>query len=147
MVKTGKTFTDAADEWLAYCENVRDCKPSTMRDYRNMVRVLDREFGKRKIETITTEDIDLWISGYGGSNRTRQKYLVCLGSIFKRAMKAMAYPATRPISLSVLESAARRRSTCCGRRRFWRSSGQRSPSRMQRSSIPRPSPDSEWGSC
>lgn len=92
MVKTGKTFTDAADEWLAYCENVRDCKPSTMRDYRNMVRVLVREFGKRKIELITTEDIDLWISGYGGSNRTRQKYLVCLGSIFKRAMKVYGLP-------------------------------------------------------
>ncbi len=92
MVKTGKTFADATAEWLAYCENVRDCKPSTMRDYRNMVRVLDREFGKRKIETITMEDIDLWISGYGGSNRTRQKYLVCLGSIFKRAMKVYGLP-------------------------------------------------------
>lgn len=92
MVKTGKMFTDATAEWLAYCENVRDCKPSTMRDYRNMVRVLDRQFGKRKIETITTEDIDLWISGYGGSNRTRQKYLVGLGSIFKRAMKVYGLP-------------------------------------------------------
>jgi integrase len=92
MVKTGKTFADATAEWLAYCENVRDCKPSTMRDYRNMVRVLDREFGRRKIESITTEDIDLWVSGYGGSNRTRQKYLVCLGSIFKRAMKVYGLP-------------------------------------------------------
>lgn len=92
IVKTGKTFTDASAEWLAYCENVRDCKPSTLRDYRNMVRVLDREFGERKVETITTEDIDLWISGYGGSNRTRQKYLVCLGSIFKRAMKVYGLP-------------------------------------------------------
>ena len=61
MVQTGKTFRDAAEEWLAYCENVRDCKPSTMRDYRNMVRVLDREFGDRKIETITSEDIELWV--------------------------------------------------------------------------------------
>jgi integrase len=92
LVQTGKTFADAADEWLAYSENVRDCKPSTLRDYRNMARVLVREFGKRKIETITTQDIDLWISGYGGSNRTRQKYLVCLGSIFKRAMKVYGLP-------------------------------------------------------
>jgi integrase len=92
LVQTGKAFADATEEWLAYSENVRDCKPSTLRDYRNMVRVLDREFGKRKIETITTEDIDLWISGYGGSNRTRQKYLVCLGSIFKRAMKVYGLP-------------------------------------------------------
>lgn len=92
LVQTGKTFSNAADEWLAYSENVRDCKPSTMRDYRNMARVLVREFGSRKIETITTQDIDLWISGYGGSNRTRQKYLVCLGSIFKRAMKVYGLP-------------------------------------------------------
>jgi integrase len=92
LVQTGKTFADAADEWLAYSENVRDCKPSTMRDYRNMARVLVREFGSRKIESITTQDIDLWISGYGGSNRTRQKYLVCLGSIFKRAMKVYGLP-------------------------------------------------------
>ena len=92
LVQTGKTFRDAADEWLAYCENVRDCKPSTMRDYRNMVRVLDREFGDRKIESITSEEIELWVSGHGGSNRTRQKYVVCLGSIFKRAMKLYGLP-------------------------------------------------------
>jgi len=98
LVQTGKSFADAADEWLAYSENVRDCKPSTMRDYRNMARVLVREFGSRKIEAITTQDIDLWISGYGGSNRTRQKYLVCLGSIFKRAKKVYGLP-TNPVDV------------------------------------------------
>jgi len=92
MVQTGKTFRDASEEWLAYCENVRDCKPSTLRDYTNMLRVLNRQFGDRKIESITSQDIELWISGYGGSNRTRQKYLVCLGSIFKRAMKVYGLP-------------------------------------------------------
>jgi integrase len=92
LIQTGKTFADAAGEWLAYSENVRDCKPSTLHDYRTMARVLVREFGNRKIETITTQDIDLWISGRGGSNRTRQKYLVCLGSIFKRAMKVYGLP-------------------------------------------------------
>jgi integrase len=92
LVQTGKTFRDATEEWLAYCETVRDCKPSTLRDYRNMVRVLVRQFGDRKIETITERDIETWISGYPGSNRTRQKYLVCLGSIFKRAMKVYGLP-------------------------------------------------------
>jgi integrase len=92
MVQTGRTFHAAAEEWLDYCEKVRDCKASTLRDYRNMVRVLDREFGDRKIEAITVEEIELWISGYSGSNRTRQKYLVCLGSIFKRAMKVHGLP-------------------------------------------------------
>ncbi len=92
MVRTGRTFRDAAEEWLDYCEKVRDCKASTLRDYRNMVRVLDRELGDRKVEAITPEEIELWISGYSGSNRTRQKYLVCLGSIFKRAMKVYGLP-------------------------------------------------------
>ncbi len=92
MVRTGRTFRDAAEEWLDYCEKVRDCKASTLRDYRNMVRVLDREFGDRKIEAITAEEIELWIGSYSGSNRTRQKYLVCLGSIFKRAMKVHGLP-------------------------------------------------------
>jgi integrase len=92
MVRTGRTFRDAAEEWLDYCEKVRDCKASTLRDYRNMVRVLDREFGDRKVEEVTPEEIELWISGYSGSNRTRQKYLVCLGSIFKRAMKVHGLP-------------------------------------------------------
>jgi integrase len=92
MVRTGRTFRDAAEEWLDYCEKVRDCKASTLRDYRNMIRVLDREFGDRKVEAITPEEIELWIGGYSGSNRTRQKYLVCLGSIFKRAMKVHGLP-------------------------------------------------------
>lgn len=92
MVRTGRTFRDAAEEWLDYCEKVRDCKASTLRDYRNMVRVLDREFGNRKVEAITPEEIELWIGGYSGSNRTRQKYLACLGSIFKRAVKVHGLP-------------------------------------------------------
>lgn len=98
MVKTGKTFREAGDEWLSYCEKVRDCKPSTLRDYRNMLRVLSRQFGSRKIEAITSQEIEIWISGYDGSNRTRQKYLVCLGSIFKRAMKVYGIP-TNPVDV------------------------------------------------
>lgn len=98
MVQTGKRFRDAASDWLTYCEKVRDCKASTMTDYRGMVAVLIREFGDRKIEAITAEDIEFWINGYPGSNRTRQKYLVCLGSIFKRAMKASGLP-RNPVDL------------------------------------------------
>lgn len=96
MVKTGKTFRDAAEEWLAYCENVRDCKATTLNDYRTMVAVLNRQFGGRRVETITSREIELWIAGYEGSNRTRQKYLVCLGSIFKRAKKTFGLP-TNPV--------------------------------------------------
>lgn len=98
LVQTGKTFHDASAEWLVYCENVRDCKASTLNDYRALASVLDRQFGDRKIETITEQDIETWISSYPGSNRTRQKYLVCLGSIFKRAMKVYGLP-RNPVEL------------------------------------------------
>jgi integrase len=98
MVKTGKTFRDATEEWLAYCENVRDCKATTLNDYRTMVAVLNREFGSRRIESITSPEIERWITSYQGSNRTRQKYLVCLGSIFKRAKKVYGLP-TNPVDV------------------------------------------------
>lgn len=98
MVKTGKTFRDATQEWLTYCENVRDCKATTLNDYRTMVAVLNRKFGGRRIESITSPEIELWITGYEGSNRTRQKYLVCLGSIFKRAKKVYRLP-TNPVDV------------------------------------------------
>jgi integrase len=92
LVQTGKTFREATDDWLTYCEQVRDCKSSTLRDYRNMVRVLNRDFGDRKIEEITTPEIEAWIAGKDGSNRTRQKYLVVLSGIFKRAMRLYGLP-------------------------------------------------------
>ena len=38
MVRTGVTFADAAAEWLRYVEHDRGCKPSTLRDYRSIVR-------------------------------------------------------------------------------------------------------------
>lgn len=98
MLKTGKTFRDATEEWLAYCENVRDCKATTLSDYRAMATVLNREFGKRKVESITSQEIESWITGYEGSNRTRQKYVVCLGSIFKRAKKVYGLP-TNPVDV------------------------------------------------
>ena len=98
VVRTGKTFRDASAEWLRYCENVRDCKDSTLRDYQAVAGILDREFGDRKVEAITAQQIERWIAGYPGSNRTRQKYLVCLGSIFKRAMRVYGLP-RNPVDL------------------------------------------------
>jgi integrase len=98
MVKTRRTFQEVADEWLAYCESVRDCKATTLNDYRAMVSVLNREFGIRKAESITSQEIERWITAYEGSNRTRQKYLVCLGSIFKRAKKVYGLP-TNPVDV------------------------------------------------
>jgi integrase len=92
QVRTGKTFQQASEEWLVYCKQVRDCKASTLQDYRNVVRVLNRSFGDRKLEEITSEQVEHWLAGKEGSNRTRQKYLVILGAIFRRAMKAYGLP-------------------------------------------------------
>jgi integrase len=116
MVRTGATFADAAAEWLRYVEHERACKPSTRQDYTNMVRVLNRTFGARAVESITAEDIERWkatlIAERRLSNRTLQKYLVVLNAIFKRAMKVWRLPRnpaadverprlTRPIGIDV----------------------------------------------
>jgi hypothetical protein len=51
------------------------------------MRNLDRAFGHRVLGSITPRELELWIYGYRGSNRTRLKYLICFASIFKRAAR------------------------------------------------------------
>jgi integrase len=96
MVRTDTTFAEAAAEWLRYVEQERACKPRTIVDYSNMVRVLNATFGDTPLEGIGTETIEQWKSSFAGSrklsNRTLQKYLVVLHSIFKRAMKVYGLP-------------------------------------------------------
>lgn len=38
MVRTGATFADAAAEWLRFIEEDRERKPSTLRDYRSILK-------------------------------------------------------------------------------------------------------------
>lgn len=64
MVRTGVTFEQAAAEWLRYAENERDVKPSTLGDYRMMVRVLNRSLGHLRLEDITIETLERWREGY-----------------------------------------------------------------------------------
>lgn len=96
IVRTGVTFAQAAEEWLRYVEQERACKPSTVKDYRNMTRVLAQTFGDEAIEDITTEAIERWKAGFTRarkpSNRTLQKYLVTLHGIFKRAARVYGLP-------------------------------------------------------
>jgi integrase len=96
MVRTGATFADAAAEWLRYVEHERACKPSTLEDYRQMVRTLNSSLAKRPIESITRQDLERWsaaaMAERGISNRTLQKYLVALNGIFKRAMRVWNLP-------------------------------------------------------
>jgi integrase len=101
MVRTGTTFSHAAEEWLRYVEQERACKPSTVKDYRNMARVLGATFGGELIEDITTEAIERWKAEFTRarrpSNRTLQKYLVTLHGIFKRAARVYGLP-TNPVA-------------------------------------------------
>jgi integrase len=96
MVRTGVTFAQAAEEWLRYVEQERACKPSTVKDYRMMSRVLGETFGDQQIEDVTTEVLERWKADFTRarkpSNRTLQKYLVTLHGIFKRAARVYGLP-------------------------------------------------------
>ena len=91
-VTTGATFADAAAEWLRYVEHDRKRRPSTLEDYRHVVRHnLLPEFGETPIEQITTEWVDSYRAGLVAegrlSDRTINKLLVLLHGIFKRAQR------------------------------------------------------------
>ena len=97
-VSTGATFADASAEWLRHAAQERACKASTLTDYRLTVRRLDEALGAFTLEDITTATIerwrDDWIARESPSNRTVQKYLVILGSIFRH--EAPVWPASQP---------------------------------------------------
>jgi integrase len=96
MVRTGASFADAAAEWLRYSECDRAVKPGTLAGYRSIVSVLNREFGQTRIEDFTPEFFESWKGRFATdrklSNRSVQRYLVALHSIFKRAMKVYGLP-------------------------------------------------------
>jgi len=102
MVRTGVTFAEATAEWLRYVADERDAKASTLGDYRNMIRVLDRALGHLPLEQVTVDVLERWRAGFiaerGPSNRTVHKYLIALTSIFKRAMRVYGLP-NNPASL------------------------------------------------
>jgi integrase len=76
MVRTGATFADAAAEFLRYVEHDRTLKPSTLRGYRSIISAyLLPAFGPKRIEDITTRDIEEWRSKLirvGGGRRRKQ---------------------------------------------------------------------------
>jgi integrase len=98
VTRTRATFADAAEEWLRYVEQDRDCKPSTLVDYRSVVRGLLPEFGELRLDQITPERIEAWRASLGAdrerplSNRTRNKSLTILGGILERARKVHRLP-------------------------------------------------------
>lgn len=98
LVATGASFSDATAEWLRYVEHDRACKPSTLADYRSVVRAhLLPSFGEARLEDLTPAMIESWRAGLGSggrgvSNRTSNKTLTILGAILERARKAYGLP-------------------------------------------------------
>jgi integrase len=94
MVLTGATFADAAAEWLRFIEKDRERKPSTLLDYQSALRAhLLPAFADRPLESITPEDIERWRRSLTGlSNRSKNKLLIQLHGIFRRAQIVWALP-------------------------------------------------------
>lgn len=91
--KSGRTFDDACSDWLRYIEHDKQRSPSTLADYRNVVRSsLLPEFGAdTPLEQITTDRIETFrerlLDDGTLSRRTIQKTLVLLFGILKRAKR------------------------------------------------------------
>jgi integrase len=93
LVRTGVTVSRAAEEWLRYVEHDRDRKPSTVQGYRALVRSqILPALGERRIEDVTTAQIEMWIADLQRAASTRIKVLVLLHGIFERARKVYGLP-------------------------------------------------------
>ena len=100
-VRSDATFADAAAEYLRFAKEDRGCKPTTLRGYRNAIRVhLLPVFGETPIEEITVRDVEQWRAGMAGihterelSNKTKNNLLVLMHAIFRHAVKLYDLPA------------------------------------------------------
>jgi integrase len=95
MVRTGATFADAAAEWLRFIERDRERKHSTVKDCRSALDAhLLPAFGAVAIEDITPAAIEGWRASLTGlSSRSKNKLLVLMHGIFRRAQTVYGLPA------------------------------------------------------
>jgi integrase len=89
--RTGVTFRDLAEDWFEYGRFERDWSASTQVDYRSVLDAhLLPEFGRRRIETITSAQIETWrnrIAQDGTKVRhTVNKIVTQLHAIFQHAV-------------------------------------------------------------
>ncbi len=118
LVVTGATFADAAAEFMRYVEHDKALKPSTLYGYQSILDAyLLPAFGDRQLEQITTADIEAWRSELESvsearradrqrakgneyppastralSNSTKNRIMVTLHGIFRRACKVFGLP-------------------------------------------------------
>lgn len=88
MVRTGVTIADACAEYLRYVEVDLARKPSTLTDYRSIIRAhLLPAFGSMRIEDLTSDRIEAWKATIAANNRTKAKILTVLNGVLKRARR------------------------------------------------------------
>ena len=100
MVRTGVTFADACAEYLRYVEHDRDRKPSTLRDYRSIVRAhLLPAFGDAaargrhgRAHRALEGDAARW------RNRTKSKILTVLHGVLRARARASTGSAYNPVA-------------------------------------------------
>ena len=94
VARSGVSFEEAAGEWLRFIEEDRERKPSTLNDYRSALRAhLLPAFRERPLEDITSEEIERWRRSLTNlSNRSKNKLLIQLHGIFRRAMTVWGLP-------------------------------------------------------
>ena len=94
MAQTGVIFTVAVDEYLRWLEVDRERKPSTLRDYRSIIRThLLPAFGEQLVEDITYDHVERWRLGLPAiSNRTKVKIITVLYGIMERARRTHRLP-------------------------------------------------------
>jgi integrase len=101
QMATGVTFAEAAADYLRFSEEDRGCKPSTVRNYRNVInRHLLPVFGSMPLEELTVREIERWRSGMTAvrdsrplTNKTKNNLLVLMHAIFRRSVKVYALAA------------------------------------------------------
>ena len=93
MVRTGVSFADACGEYLRYVEHDLDRKPSTLGDYRSVIRAhLLPAFGSLRLEDVTADRIEAWKGTLRMSNRTKVKLLTVLNGVMARARRLHRLP-------------------------------------------------------
>jgi integrase len=97
MVRTGRTFADAAEEYLRYLSADRQRKPSTVRDARSVIRDhLLPPFDQRRLEDITEQEVERWARRLGAdrplSNATKRKVIVIFHGVMARACRVYRLP-------------------------------------------------------
>lgn len=105
LVRSGRTVDALATEYLAYLERDKETKPSTLRDYRSILRAhVLPEFGGLAPEAVTSAHVERWQrtltttkTGKPLSNRTRVKILTFFSGLMGFGVAAYKLPGN-PVS-------------------------------------------------